>query len=272
MATKIRCRNPPSPFGLGPQGPRSGVGSPRRSHGYVFDEPPAIRAPGAPNGGALYLSNSLPGEATVVSAGPISPTFGMPTVMDSHFLVVPMEPRHWPKVQEIYALGLATGHASFELQAPEWKTWDQAHLKAARLVAVPVPGAGAGPESPVGWAALSPVSGRCVYGGVAEVSVYVHPGFQGRGIGRRLMEALITASEEAGIWTLQAGIFPENRGSVTLHRRGGFRVVGYRERFGQREGVWRDVLLMERRSRRVGWRMNSGSSSGESGDAHSPGG
>lgn len=201
--------------------------------------------------------------------------------MDSDFTVVAMEPRHWAKVQEIYALGLATGHASFEVQAPEWAAWDQGHLKAARLVAVlasgalpgldtvPTPDMGGGQEqSPVGWAALSPVSGRCVYGGVAEVSIYVHPDFQGRGVGRLLMDALVTASEQAGIWTLQAGIFPENRGSVTLHRRGGFRVVGYRERLGQRDGVWRDVLLMERRSRRVG----QGGDSGPSDDAPSPGG
>lgn len=156
-----------------------------------------------------------------------------------------LEPGHWSAVQRIYALGIATGHATFETQAPDWDGWDRAHLPAPRLVAL------AG-SAVLGWAALSPVSDRCVYGGVAEVSVYVDPGAAGRGIGGRLLAALVTESEHAGIWTLQAGIFPENVASIRLHERQGFRTVGRRERLGRLEGIWRDVLLMERRSKVAG--------------------
>jgi L-amino acid N-acyltransferase YncA len=151
----------------------------------------------------------------------------------------------WPQVAEIYRQGLETGNASFETEVPAPEAWDAAHLPEPRLVAR-LDGAIAG------WAALSAVSGRCVYGGVAEVSVYVAAGSAGRGVGRRLLSELVRLSEEAGIWTLQAGIFPENTASLALHERCGFRVVGRRERLGCQNGVWRDVVLVERRSTTVG--------------------
>ncbi len=151
----------------------------------------------------------------------------------------------WQSVQEIYREGLATGLASFETDVPEWEHWDETHLTDCRFVAWQG-------DRLLGWAALSPVSSRCVYGGVGEVSVYVGEGARGRGVGRRLLSALVEASERAGLWTLQAGIFPENFASVTLHEKCGFRVVGRRERLGQRHGVWRDVLLLERRSTVIG--------------------
>lgn len=151
----------------------------------------------------------------------------------------------WPAVAAIYRMGIATGLATFETEVPAWDAWDRSHLAAGRLVA-------RRGNDVLGWAALSPVSGRCVYGGVAEVSIYIADGHRGQGIGRRLLEALIGASEEAGLWTLQATMFPENESSRALHRACGFREVGRRERIGQLGGVWRDTLLMERRSPNVG--------------------
>ncbi len=151
----------------------------------------------------------------------------------------------WPAVRRIYMEGIATGQATFETEPPDWEQWDRDHRADCRLIAE-VDGVVAG------WAALSPVSGRCVYAGVAEVSVYVAEASRGRGVGRALLQALAAGAEEAGIWTLQAGIFPENAASVALHRQCGFRVVGTRERLGQMGGIWRDVLLMERRSEVVG--------------------
>ncbi len=156
-----------------------------------------------------------------------------------------LTPADWPAVRRIYEEGIATGEATFETEAPSWERWDASHLAACRLVATEG-------GAVVGWAALSPVSDRCVYGGVAEVSVYVGESARGRGIGRALLDALVTASEAAGMWTLQAGIFPGNVASVTLHERCGFRVVGRRERIGRQHGVWRDTLILERRSARVG--------------------
>ena len=151
----------------------------------------------------------------------------------------------WPRVHEIYAEGIASGHATFETTVPEWPDWDAGHLTECRLVAED--------DGAVhGWAALSPVSNRCVYGGVAEVSVYVDSAARGQGVGRALLEGLVAASEDAGIWTLQAGIFPENEASVRLHEQCGFRVVGRRERLGKMGYRWRDVLLLERRSAVVG--------------------
>jgi phosphinothricin acetyltransferase len=152
---------------------------------------------------------------------------------------------HWPEVRAVYAEGLATGDATFETEAPEWERWDAAHLRACRLVAL-------SGGRVAGWAALSPVSARKVYAGVAEVSVYVGEGFRGRGLGRALLSALVRESEGQGIWTLQASIFPENVLSVALHRACGFREVGRRERIGQLAGRWRDTILLERRSRTVG--------------------
>jgi phosphinothricin acetyltransferase len=127
---------------------------------------------------------------------------------------------------------------------PSWEEWDASHLADHRLVACPA-------GHVLGWAALSPVSGRCVYAGVAEDSVYVSARAQGRGVGRALLDALVGSAERAGIWTVQAGVFPGNAASIALHERSGFRVVGVRERLGQLHGVWRDVVLLERRSDRV---------------------
>lgn len=156
-----------------------------------------------------------------------------------------MQAEDWPAVAQIYGEGIATGQASFETSIPDWESWDAAHHPRLRLVA-------AADGALLGWAALSPVSGRCVYGGVMEVSVYVAAAARGHGVGTALLQALISASEAAGIWTLQAGIFPENRGSLALHQRCGFRQVGRREKIGQLAGQWRDVLLLERRSTTVG--------------------
>ena len=151
----------------------------------------------------------------------------------------------WPAVRAIYEEGIATGHATFETSAPAWEQWDGEHLEACRIIAD-------GDGEVLGWAALTKVSGRCVYAGVAEVSVYVAPSARGRGIGRHLLAALVGESERTGLWTLQAGIFPENEASVALHERCGFRIVGRRERLGKMNGAWRDVLLLERRSPTVG--------------------
>ena len=161
--------------------------------------------------------------------------------------LLPLAPTHWLAVRSIYEQGLATGQATFTTEAPSWEEWDHSHLAHSRLVAV------ADAVGPVlGWAALSPVSSRCVYGGVAEVSVYVAAEARGQGVGRHLLAGLVAASEAQGIWTLQAGIFPENLASVRLHEAAGFRVVGRRERISQLRGQWRDTLLLERRSARVG--------------------
>ena len=150
----------------------------------------------------------------------------------------------WPAVSAIYAEGIVTRNATFETEVPSWEAWDASHLRDHRLVARDGGVA-------LGWAALSPYSDRCAYGGVGEVSVYVAEGARGRGIGRALLDALIESSEAAGIWTLQAGVFPENLASLKLHRTCGFRVVGVRERIGQLEGQWRDVVLLERRSKEI---------------------
>lgn len=152
-----------------------------------------------------------------------------------------MAAQDWPAVREIYAEGIATGNATFETSPPEWATWDAAHLPSFRFVARLE-------DKVVGWAALSPVSSRCVYAGVAEISVYVAQKFRGRRIGTKLLAALIDSSEAAGIWMLQAGIFPENVSSVEMHTKLGFRIVGKREKLGSMDGRWRDVLLLERRS------------------------
>ena len=156
-----------------------------------------------------------------------------------------MAPGDWDAVEAIYREGIATGQATFETEVPAWESWDEAHLPVCRLVARNEGGV-------VGWAALAPVSGRCVYGGVAEASVYVAETARGQGVGKALLQALVAASEQAGFWTLQAGIFPENGASLALHSVCGFRVVGRRERLGRLHGAWRDVILMERRSRVAG--------------------
>jgi phosphinothricin acetyltransferase len=147
----------------------------------------------------------------------------------------------WPAVSAIYAEGIATGNATFESETPSFERWDASHLADHRLVAR-LGGA------IVGWAALAPVSERCVYRGVAENSVYVAEHARGGGVGHRLLLALVEGAEDDGIWTVQTGVFPENTASVALHERCGFRIVGRRERLGQLGGVWRDVLFLERRS------------------------
>jgi phosphinothricin acetyltransferase len=157
-------------------------------------------------------------------------------------LIRGLEERDWPAVKAIFEEGIATRAATFETEVPSWEDWDGAHLS-LRLVAEE-------DGEVVGWAALSPYSARECYRGVAESSVYVAERARGRGIGRALMERLVRDSEEAGFWTLQAGVFPENEESLALHRRCGFRVVGVRERIGRLDGEWRDVVLLERRSER----------------------
>jgi len=153
-----------------------------------------------------------------------------------------MRRRDWPAVAAIYREGIEGGDATFETFVPAWAEWDAGHLDDHRLVATEG-------NSIVGWAALSPVSGRCVYAGVAEDSVYVSESARGHGVGSALLRALLADSEAAGIWTIQAGVFPENTASLRLHHGCGFRTVGLRERIGRMNGVWRDVLLLERRSR-----------------------
>jgi L-amino acid N-acyltransferase YncA len=167
-----------------------------------------------------------------------------------------MLPQHWPEVRRIYGEGLATADATFETELPEWAKWDTSHRKDCRLIAVDPAAGNERTDSPevrvLGWAALSPVSARYVYRGVAEVSVYVTSNARARGVGTALLQALIRESEAAGIWTLQAGIFPENTGSIALHKACGFYEVGVRRRIGKLGETWRDVLLLERRSETAG--------------------
>lgn len=160
---------------------------------------------------------------------------------DLEFAIAPLKPEDWPAIRAIYGEGIAAGNATFETETPDWPAWDAGHLQVCRLVARQQ-------SEIVGWAALSAVSRRSCYAGVAEVSVYVASAAQGHGIGASLLQALITESERNGIWTLQATIFPENIASLKMHESHGFRVVGIRERLGCRDGQWRDVVLMERRS------------------------
>lgn len=162
-------------------------------------------------------------------------------------VIEPLVERDWPEVRRIYEEGMATGFSTFETETPPWDVWDRSHMEHPRIVAR------LGERDPVaGWAALSPVSDRCVYDGVAEVSIYVGADYRGRGVGTALLARLVEESEEAGVWTLQGGVFPENRSSRDLFERHGFREVGVRERLGRLEGSWRDVLLLERRSPTVG--------------------
>ena len=152
-----------------------------------------------------------------------------------------LRPAHWPEVARIYADGIATGNATFETEVPNWERWDGAHLGEHRFVALR-------DDVVVGWVAVTPVSDRCACGGVVENSVYVDEHLHGHGVGRLLLERLIASTEAVGIWTIQTGIFPENEASLHVHERVGFEVVGRRKRLGKLNGVWRDVLLLERRS------------------------
>lgn len=152
-----------------------------------------------------------------------------------------MKSSDWEAVARIYLQGIESGMATFETVVPDWKLWDENHIKSCRLIAKI-------DHMIVGWAALSSVSSRCVYGGVAEVSVYVSAKERGKKVGEILMKELIAQSEEEGYWTLQSGIFPENLASIKLHEKLGFRKIGYRERIGALDGVWKDNILMEKRS------------------------
>ncbi|HBW38644.1 MAG TPA: N-acetyltransferase [Desulfosporosinus sp.] len=157
-----------------------------------------------------------------------------------------MSEADWEQVRDIYIEGISAGNSTFETEAPSWEVWDVAHVKSCRLVVV-------GEGKVVGWAALSLVSSRCVYTGVAEVSIYLAQDYCGQGIGFRLLKELIGCSEDSGFWTLQSGIFPENVASLALHRKCGFRQVGLRKKQGKmNNGTWRDVVLVERRSEVVG--------------------
>ena len=152
---------------------------------------------------------------------------------------------NWQDVKRIYEEGIATGDATFQTSAPLWEEWDSSHLQSCRLIAIDE-------NKVIGWAALTPVSDRCVYAGVAEVSVYVAREARDKGVGKKLLEALIKESEKNNLWTLQAGIFPENISSIKIHEACGFRLIGRREKIGKMNGKWRDTILLERRSNLVG--------------------
>jgi phosphinothricin acetyltransferase len=162
----------------------------------------------------------------------------------SDVLIRPMRAADAAAVLAIYRGGMEGGDATFETEVPEWDRFDAGRLPDHRPVAEER-------GRVIGWAAVSAVSGRCVYAGVVEHSVYVDPAHQGKGVGRRLLEALVASTEAAGIWTIQSGVFPENEASLALHRRVGFRVVGVRQRIGRHHGRWRDVVMIERRSPHV---------------------
>jgi phosphinothricin acetyltransferase len=151
----------------------------------------------------------------------------------------------WQEVKLIYESGMISGNATFETTAPSWESWDNAHLNFGRIIAIEN-------QQIVAWAALSGVSGRCVYAGVAEVSIYIHEQYRGKGIGKILLNKLVETSEKNGIWTLQAGIFPENEASLAIHQKAGFRIIGYREKIGKQHGKWRNTVLLERRSTIIG--------------------
>ena len=159
--------------------------------------------------------------------------------------IIPIHKDHFPEIAEIYRQGLETGNATFETNVPSWEDWDKGKLKHSRLVATL-------DNTVVGWAALSAVSDRCVYGGVAEVSIYISNDHQGKGIGKALILKLIEESESNGIWTLQSGMFPENEATVALHKSAGFRMIGHREKVGKLGNTWRDTIMMERRSKTIG--------------------
>lgn len=160
------------------------------------------------------------------------------------FTIEPMRSEDWPRVRDIYLEGIATGNATFETEAPSWADWDVGHLAFGRLVA-------RDGADVIGWAALSPISKRSCYKGVTEVSLYVASSHRKQGVGKALLLAVIAESERRGIWTLQGGTFPENQASLKLQASCGFRVIGRRERIGQLDGVWRDTIITERRSRLV---------------------
>lgn len=171
--------------------------------------------------------------------------FNNPNKFGSMTIFGKMQPGDWQQVKKIYEEGISTGNATFQTSAPEWDEWNESHLTHSRITA-------AMNGKIAGWAALTPVSGRCVYAGVAEVSVYISAEARGKGLGKQLLQRLIEESEANNIWTLQAGIFPENTASLKIHEACGFRIIGTRERIGQMNGVWRDTILLERRSTKTG--------------------
>jgi len=156
-----------------------------------------------------------------------------------------MNPEDWNAVARIYKLGIDTGVATFQTHIPSWQQWDQSHMQSCRIAAWL-------DTNIIGWAALSPVSDRCVYGGVGEVSVYVDPSHSKKDVGTQLLKCIVTESEKEGIWTLQAGIFRENVGSIQLHKKVGFREIGHREKVGKLNNVWHDNVIMEKRSKTIG--------------------
>ena len=165
--------------------------------------------------------------------------------MDDKININQMLPEDWEAVRRIYLEGIDTGNATFQQKAPSWDEWNETHLTECRLVARSA-------STVLGWAALSPTSSRCDYAGVAQVRIYVSQDSRGKGIGVQLLKTLIEKSEQNGFWTIQAGIFPENSASLKLHKAFGFRDIGRRERIGKMNGIWRDVLLLERRSNSIG--------------------
>lgn len=164
------------------------------------------------------------------------------------YIIDNMKNSDWEQVSNIYEEGIKTGKATFQTEVPAWEQWDSSHLDCCRIVARL-------DEKILGWAALSPTSSRCVYAGVAEVSVYIKQGYRGIGIGEALLKRLVELSEDNGLWTLQSGILRENMQSVFLHSKCGFREIGYKEKVGRMpDGTWHDTILMERRSKVVGIR------------------
>jgi len=163
------------------------------------------------------------------------------------YIIDKMSEKDWNEVASIYLEGIKTGKATFQSDIPTWEQWNASHVTSCRLVVRLE-------DKIAGWAALSPTSSRCVYAGVAEVSVYVGEEYRGMGIGKALLEKIIELSEEEGFWTLQSGIIKENHSSALLHEKCGFREIGYREKVGKMPtGIWHDVVLMERRSKKVGF-------------------
>lgn len=169
----------------------------------------------------------------------------MITTMTAEILFRPMTANDWESVAEIYKQGIETGNATFQQNIPAWNEWDNGYLKICRIIAEKN-------NKVIGWAALTPISGRCVYAGVAEVSVYVSNNHKGQKIGTKLLDKLISLSEKEGFWTLQASVFPENKSSLKIHENLGFRHVGFREKIGKMNEIWRDTILLERRSKTIG--------------------
>lgn len=153
--------------------------------------------------------------------------------------------QNYPQVQLIYSHGLETRNATFETSVPDWQKWDHSHLQHSRIAIMKE-------DVMLGWGALTKVSDRCVYEGVAEISVYIHKDFWGQGVGTMIMQKLISESETNGIWSLMSGVFPENKNSIQLHLKEGFRIIGTRERIAQLDGIWRDTVLLQRRSEKIG--------------------